>query len=253
MMYAGDEERVGIPFHPDFVSIANDRWCFISPLLQRYREWKYYRRVLPRVLCVNPATGSQDMRLSALLDQDADLSVRRSVQAIWAESAYSCFWEDSTDLDRALWDAVACVNPPNYQEMVELYADEINEAACRKYLEYAEKCQSDGSWTFHYLERFDEISRTVGKWEQELDRLRRGEILDLWKFESSADGASKGGRRSAESRAKNVLITAEKARQLREQLLSQGRAERSIASIIAKRHDVSPDHIRRLIRRQKPT
>lgn len=253
MLYAEDNDRIGIPFHPDLVTFVEGKWWFISPLLQRFREWKLFRRLLPQVLCVNPVTGDLDLPLGALTDEDAEPLVRRSAQAMWANEAESSFWEDGRDLDRALWDALACVNPSNYREVIELYADDIDDAACLRYLETVENSQDGNRWVFHYLERFDEISRIVGKWEQELDRLRRGEILDLWRFELSIDGASKGGRRSAETRAKAVLITAEKALRLREELLSQGRAERSIASIIAKRHDVSPDHVRRLIRRQKPT
>jgi len=251
MLYAGDDDRVGIPFHPDFVNYVEDRWWFIAPLLDRYREWKIYRRLLPHVLCLNPVTGQLDLRFSALVDQDAELPIYHSGQAIWAREAESDFWRDAIELDRALWDAMALVNPSNYREMADLYADEIDVGACLKYAEFAEKRQSDGSWTFHYLERFDEASRIVCRWEQELDQLRRGEILDLWRYQSSAEGASKGGRRSAETRAKNVLITPQKALALRAELVAQGRPERSIARIIAQRHSVSPDYVRRLIRPMK--
>lgn len=248
MLYVQDEERVGIPFHPDFVSVVEGRWWFIHPLLRRYDEWKFYRRLLPLVACVHPKTGGLDIKLGALAEDTDDREVYASPQAEWARTVADEFWGDSVDLDRALWDALAMVNPREYREMVELYADEINVGACGKYADIAERAQTDGAWQFHYLERFDEASRIVGKWEERLRSLRNDEFMDLWRSYASAAGSQRGGRKSGQTRSKLAKLTVDDAVKMHGQLLAQGKAPRDIAALIAKRRLVSPDHVRALLR-----
>jgi hypothetical protein len=250
--YGSDSPRSGLPFRLAFVPLCGkeERVQFGRQLVRLHDSWKLHRRLFYATPCINPRTGQFDISFRALAEE-TDPGIFESRQAQWARQYEERFWNDDEQLNCALCDALAMISPSDYRELVEVYSEDVDEPACIAWAGLSERCQRDSSWQSHFFDRLNEASQIVHSWEDEWKRLQHGETLDLWRYYSSAEGARKGGIRSAETRAKNVLINAEAAIKLRDELLSQGRSERSVAQIIAQRHSVTPDHVRRLIRSTK--
>ena len=250
------QERVQLEFVEIYPGeVPTQDWAFAAKLNELSWRWKYLRRVLRLVECTNPKTGKLDIRFTALVDSDSGdpSEYAGSDEAEAAAEIDEQFFDDGRELNVALCDALCELSAGTYskwiadseglidEDLVPLLLDRAKEAAAAK---------AEGSWpTYsHFLWYLECCYAVLAKWEEKLWQLRLGETLSVWRYQGSAQGAREGGIKSGVTRSKAVAITAEGAIKLRDELLSQGRPERSVARIIAQRHAVSPDHVRRLIR-----
>lgn len=234
--------------------VREEDWGFADKLNGLKERWKYLRRVLFQVQCANPATGKLDVRLSELIDENSRYADSEEAHA--ARAVVEEFVEESSEFNVYLCDALSVLSPATYRIWIDDCAEWVDEdqlVALSARAEAAELAGTKQTWMRYYLFMWhlDFAYGVLAKWEEKLWQLRLGDTLAVWRYLGSAQGAREGGLKSGETRAKAVAITAEAAMKLRDELLSQGRSERSVARIIAQRHSVSPDHIRRLIRPAK--
>jgi len=253
-MYKEDDDREGMTFLSYFLPHDDARWPHSYWLIEQELAWKFFRRLLPHVRFPNPDTGEIDVRLSELVDLDSP-RFPESDENRRAHIVQDDFFEQGQKLERCLCDALAMLSPVDYRELVQLQAEDIFDISVHlKFADWAEGLKGDPFWHFHYLNICAEASRILGEWESQLHRLRAGEHLAIWRYYSSMGGARQGGLKSGKARAQNARLTPEAAANAFDALRKQGRPERSIAAIVALRHAVTPDHVRRVIKlAKKPT
>jgi hypothetical protein len=172
----------------------------------------------------------------------------------WAAAVLDEFVADSTEFERCLCDCLCALSPSNYREMVKAFRDDLDdELAHEEYAALSDSWREKGAWVFHLLGNFDVATQLIAKWRRELFRLRSGDIRAQWRGNATVLGAARGGKKSGESRARQARLSAEAASAAFEALRKEGRAVRNIAGIVAQRHGVSADYVRRLLKNKKPT
>lgn len=231
--------------HPAEVKKAD--WPFANHLNELHNRWIRLRRVLRIVKCLNPETGALDLAFAELVDDQPrfpDSEVTR----------YACirdqdFFSAGIDLRTSLCDALGVLSPESYRSRVEHYFSGDKSDAAVACLNYAERMARQRSRTGRmYFLTFllHDAHAVVCRWESELDALRSGDILSIWRHWASVGGARRGGDKAASTRTR--IAEPSRVLELRRRLIEEGRPAHNVASIIASRIGVSSNHVRSIIR-----
>ncbi len=92
----------------------------------------------------------------------------------------------------------------------------------------------------------------LGRLSMILELFDEGVYDRIGSFQSALEGASKGGKKSGETRRKTAkLPRPDKLREERQRLIDAGKPQRAIAAILAKNYDdCTPDHVRKQLKRE---
>lgn len=241
-----------VPFFPVSADeVPSKAWPFVVNLNEMQRRWTFYRRNLRLVQCIDPRTGGISIRFSELV---SNVEFEATDEGSCAIATLQRFEHDYLyHFGRYLSDALGSVAPEAYLNRVKVFG-ELMEEAGEPWDPELLPIQEGHTSVSAYLFAANAAHTTLINWDHELRQVADGTWLTLWKAGSQRRGASEGGRKSAVTRRKQSLAPPEEVLKLYTALRLQGHPESSLASKIASRLRVTPDHIRRLLRaNQRPT
>lgn len=223
-------------------------WGFLYHMDKLHRRWVFLRRVLRIVRCVNPKTGALDMLFPSLVESSewGDAAAHR-----WASAVLDEFYEDTCAFLTAMADCISCLSPTEYSARLEIWRQDLSneetaELAARG--RHNARSREVGQLQVAFLIYACHAQNVVCKWEEKLRQLQTEETLMVWKQASVRRGAQVGGKKAGENKRRLQLASPEKVQAHFEKLRMEGHSERSIASTVAKRLNVTPDHVRRVRR-----
>ena len=234
------------PVHPHDVS--NKAWPFVHHLNELHQQSRFFDRVWSRLQWVHP-TQIGFIRTDEMEEMHDKGHPNQALMDAFCFARNRKFRDDFFIME-TLSDALSFVAPKIFDQRLAMFGKlmaEDNEEW---------RAPVNGNKTGKiivtaFLFCVQQAQSVLAKRDLELGKLREGHYLSLWKAEAQKLGAIQGGRRSAETRQANRRADPAKIVSDAKALLTSGKSERQLASIIAARSGVTADHIRKIMRDAK--
>ncbi|WP_343623153.1 hypothetical protein [Roseateles puraquae] len=222
--------------------VSDEAWPFVFHLNEMHRRWRFYRRNLRLVRCIDPKTGELALRFSELVTNPelADSEEGSFARETLGRFEHDEFFHFSAHLSNAL----AAVSHGAYLTRVEMLREVFEEGGEKWDYEVLPEGRQALNVT-RYLIETEAAFTTMLNWDNELRQVGNGQWLLLWKAGNQRRGASKGGRKGAITRREKMAAPPEKVALLYKQFEEMGHDPRSIAAKVARRLEVSSDYVRR--------
>lgn len=234
------------PCHPSDVS--KEAWPFAHHLNELHRKSMFFDRVWQRIEW-HRDDGSKAR--TPVMDRLFASGVES--RELWAfAQAQSSKWRDDLEVARALSDALAMIAPDLFDARTRLFEELGEDREGVAWVSPGNPNEDRQLNVTGYLCCIETVHAIFGQRFLELEQLRAGHHLHLWRASAQRVGAARGGRKSAETRQAKSRATAEKVQELAEEYRRAGRAKHEIAGIIGQRIDVTADYVRALLRKSRP-
>lgn len=164
------------------------------------------------------------------------------------------FHRQQDEVSRSLSSALKCIAPA----LVTARITQLERRAARKgyHVVLMESDRSVGETNDNkfsaYLDYVSDAQRLLHYWETSLDDIEDGIAATLWKVREQRESARRSGYLSGEARRATARVSAQEIKRAAEALLTEGRHRREIAGILAKRFNVTSDHVRKLWKQPDP-
>lgn len=243
------EGRTVLVYHVPFPKVALEEVAadlrpFIAQINELLRSARLIERVMQRIKLRNPARPHSMVTARNLPSVPlGDLGETGIALATLLMEMYS-----SQQLMSSLRaKAICAVAPEYYRRERDAYVAAMTSRGHAWFQLFAD----DSLGLSDYLDAVREHTQIEEKWFAMYDSLASGAINAQWLANRQLQGSRKGGLASGRSRKAGSTLTPADVSNEYSRLLGEGKSPRDIAAIIAARHRVTADYVRKLRRATK--